>query len=417
MNKLQNLWHHENFRLLAWASGLVVVWRLCLELINQAIVPYIQPPIYSNPGQPPFPSPHFYDGLMRWVTWDGGWYSTIVQKGYIILHHMHGYETIAFFPMFPATVRILHDITRIPYQYVGLGLNVILTVAIVFALIKLTQLLAAGTGVKDGIRLGKIAAVVLLLNPASFFLIAFYADAILVLSVLLAVYFGLRRWYWLAAIAAAVATATKSIGVALLPVLFVMYLQDHGAELKDLPKFIRRYLLKLVGMMVVSALGIITYMAYLWHRFGDPLAFLRIEKYWSRTGSGSPLGRIWHDAYARIGDVGFFGDHINYMYRLYLMAIPIIIAGFVVYMLIRHRLRYAWLAVLCVLTVAIPMSTGILDSLNRYVLVMAPLISYILVHIYAKLRFGRVALQGFLFLSATMLFITVTAFLTGFFVG
>ena len=357
-------------RIYYWCLSITLLWRLGLEVINQTIIPLMTPgPGIQVPGT--VLAPGVRSGLLRWASaWDAAWYTTITQHGYVIVNHFKSYESIAFFPLFPYTVRVISSFVPLPYRAVGLALNVLFTSLAVYFLYQLTKLMAQEAGLKSqATKLSKVSVALLLLNPSVFFFAAYYADALLVMLVTASIYYGYKNTFIVAACCAGLATATKSIGLVLLPTLLILYWIRSGENLGGL---LRKHLPKLVAMGVLSVGGLLTYMAYLWMRFGDPLIFLKIEKYWNRNVSGFFLNNIWGIWYSKIFNIHYFGSISDYMYSLFIMAIPVAILVFAIYVIIRHQLRFSWLAVMCVTTLLLPISTGLLLSLNRYVLLLTP---------------------------------------------
>lgn len=414
MQQLYRRWCRPGTQLYAWCLGITVLWRLGLEVLNQAVVPNMS----VGPGGHGLQVLHpGIAGLARWIdAWDGAWYRTITQHGYVIEHHFRSYESVAFFPLFPYLVRWTMLVTHLPYQLIGLGLNVLLTSLLVLVIYKLTHLLAVEHKVRKGMAetISRLAAVFVLINPSAFFFVAYYADALLVLLVAAAVYAAYREKYWLAGLLAGLATAAKSIGVVGMPVILLIYAARHKNQLL---KAVRRDWLKLAGVCVLAFNGLIAYMFYLWVRFGDPLVFIKVEKYWNRNVSGFFLNSIWGIWYEKTFNPVYFKPMSNYLYELFLMSIPIAVVAFAVYLVVRHRLEYAWLAALSVLAVLIPMSTGTLQSLNRYVLLLTPALAYLFVHVYARWPVARKFFAVAGYMSGVGLVVFVLIFLSYRFAG
>lgn len=130
---LSNKYLTKNTPLLFFSLVLVAAWRVILQIIytflRPLIIPAVKIPIFLT---------HYGHGISSWMIWDGGWYYTIVSRGYsYIPTKTPTQQNVAFFPGFPAAVRLVHDITFLSYPLAGLFLNFILTVGIVFAARKL----------------------------------------------------------------------------------------------------------------------------------------------------------------------------------------------------------------------------------------------------------------------------------------
>lgn len=396
-------------QILLWCTGVVAIWRVSLELINHAIVPTMNTLSGSAPTQV------FSLSFDRWINYDAGWYLNIIKNGYTIIHHLHGQETIAFFPVYPVTVRVLSDILHIPVVWTGIILNLILLVVTAYFVYKLTILMAEQAKRKDGEVVAKFAVILFILNPASFYFASLYADVILVLCMTAAVYFGLKGSFYTAALFAGIAAGAKSIGIVLLPVLLIMYIQANWKDIKNGRVVAKTHIPRLVAIGLLGSSGILAYMAYLWHRFGNPLEFVSVEKYWGRSPSLMAAAHsIWNQY------IGILHTHdrlINYnLYGIYLGVIPIGLAILTLYILVKHRWQYLWLVVLTALVVIMPLSTGQLASLNRYVLGLTPVIAYVAIYVYTNKCLRPISL-ALVWLSVVLLFIFSSSFLAGYFMG
>ncbi len=396
-------------QILAWCTSVVAIWRICLELINNAIVPTMNTLSGSTSTQ------NFVLSFDRWINYDAAWYLNIIRNGYKIVHNLHGQETIAFFPVYPVTVRVLSDVLHIPFIWMGTILNLVLLVVTAYFVYKLTVLMADQANRKRGDVVAKFAVLLFILNPASFYFASLYADVILVLCITAAVYFGLKKSFYVAALFAGIAAGSKSIGIVLLPALVIMYAQANWADIKNWRVIVKKHLPKLMAIGLVGSSGMLVYMVYLWHRFGNPIEFVSIEKYWGRSPSlMAAMHSIWNQY---VGMLHMHNRLINQnLYVLYLGFIPIALAILTIYILIKHRWQYVWLVALIVLMVAMPLSTGQLASLNRYVLGLTPAIAYIAIYMYANKNLKPVSL-ALVWLSAVLLFIFSSSFLAGYFMG
>lgn len=198
-----------------------------------------------------------------WAIWDTGYYAGIAVEGY------EGIETgkPAFFPAYPYLIRGFIAI---------LGLQTSLGVASITAVIisKVAFLFAVGFLVRYvrlmwGRPIALYVALFVCLSPFSFFFAAGYTEPIfLLLAVLVFQAIADKRWL-LAAVFVAVASGTRNIGIALLPALMWEMWQQRAR--------IRDWIL----VVVIAPFGLVYYVAYLWWKTGDPLAFLAAQDLWS----------------------------------------------------------------------------------------------------------------------------------------
>ena len=171
--------------------------------------------------------------------WDAEWYLLIAEEGYHLERHMEGRrvryapaDATGFLPLYPLLVRGLGDLlARLPWTgeletrshgtgelirkrggapYLLAG-ALIADLALLLSAIRLYRRVQetghAGAPASEGMALFSAAA--LLFHPSSFFLSAVYAESLLLLLTL-ACFTALRRRRWLlAALAGALASATK----------------------------------------------------------------------------------------------------------------------------------------------------------------------------------------------------------------
>lgn len=210
-------------------------------------------PLYTGPGW-----------LSGWAQWDAGWYQFIAEDGYVYSPGQQG--PVAFFPAYPMLMR-------------GLGL----AVGDVFVA---GMLITLASGIGATVLFWKwlqerleppaawTALLLFVLFPYAFFMFgAVYADALFVVAVLGAFTLVERDRPWLAGLVGAVATAARPIGAVLVVALVVRVL-----ERGERPGW------RSAGVLL-SGLGIGAFSAYLWVRFGDPLAFGTVQEAWNQEAS------------------------------------------------------------------------------------------------------------------------------------
>jgi hypothetical protein len=196
-------------------------------------------------------------------------------------------------------------------------------------------------------------------------LAAYYAEAMLTLGFVGAVYFALRRRLWLAVPFMIMATASKVMGgIAVLTVMAIVFEQwrrDRGAPAA---------LVKAWGITLIGLSGLAAYMIYLWVTFGDPILFYHIQKAWGRNSQGFFASHLLKDYYFHLLNPPYFGGVYGYAINLCWMLTPVVllIVAFVAW----RKYKMYWPIVLAGLAMALPLSTGIPDSLYRYALVAAP---------------------------------------------
>lgn len=180
---------------------------------------------------------HFspYRLLDIWGRWDTGWYMTIVRDGYMLnVDHTQQQSNLTFMPFYPMVVRAL--LWPIPDRWetdgVVLLVGVLVSNACLLGGLLLLYLLAQE--LTHDVGVARRAVLYLLLFPTAFYLSCFYTDAAFLMLSLAALYAAQRRqWAW-AAIAAALLSITRPLGVLIAPVLLWLYLTSINWRMGNL---------------------------------------------------------------------------------------------------------------------------------------------------------------------------------------
>lgn len=271
-------------------------------------------------------SDRFVDAILKW---DSGHYTYIVENGYNEL------ET-AFFPLYPLLVS---GIKTIGFSTPAALLTVSWLFAIAASIVLFYwirfELRERKVKLSPWITLGLVA-----IFPTSFFLVTGYTESLFFFLVVSALYAYRSKHYVLAGIFAGLSTATRVPGGA----LAIFFLADYllARRWSDRKKLIP---------VIMAPLGLIAYMIFLWHTFGNPFQFIEAQHDWGRL-NGNPIQNL-----------------ISSFTPVYLWFLPVLVAGM---WLIYRYLGLSWL-IYSLVFIAIPLASGRLDSLNRYMLALPPL--------------------------------------------
>jgi hypothetical protein len=312
----------------------------------------------------PFTGSSFLSGLARY---DGGWYRLIARWGYRF--HAPGRESpVAFFPGYPLAMRYLGRVVG-DDAIAGMALTAAsgLGSALVFwrwCRSRMTPRAAA------------IALLVLLVYPYSYYLYGLvYADAAFLLATLLAFWSEERDRPLVAGLAGAVATFTRPVGIAVVVGLVVRSLERRGVLARPrwmgLPTRLRlRSVRWRDGLVLLSASGLAAYMWFLWRRFGDPLLFSEVERYWGHT----PEPRTWLKADL----VGYVTRHGDTFY-VRNMVIQGVLAVGALLLVPRIGRRFGWgYGAYVLVAVGIPaVATNNFQGLGRYMLAAFPVVALV----------------------------------------
>ena len=220
---------------------------------------------------PGWPAPRVDGSLEQIATalerWDALWFLRIAGDGY----RLHD-GSAAFWPGFPLATRALSVILG------GRLLPASLILSLLFSVAALTLFYLLGT-LEFGESLARRSVSYLALFPTAFFLAAPYSEAMflcLSLGALLAV--RMER-YWLSALCAALASATRSIGIILLLPLVLEALATRRARSP------RDAFGTALGLSAACLSGAALYLAYWAARSGNWLEPFSSQSQWLRDAS------------------------------------------------------------------------------------------------------------------------------------
>lgn len=216
-----------------------------------------------------------YGSLSLWSHWDGEHYVWLALEGYL---GDEGRVSPAFFPMYSLLVRSLGELFGGPLTPAALSVwgVVVSMFALLFALYFVYRVAEDGWGEAVARR----TVLVLAFFPTAFFLNSVYTESLfLALSAGSVWAARVRRDLLLAAALAALAAATRNVGVFLLLPLAHEWLRGAG-----------EYRWRGAYLGLVPA-GLFAYMGYLWWRFGEPLLFYTDQSQWGREATG-PLASL-----------------------------------------------------------------------------------------------------------------------------
>jgi hypothetical protein len=213
-----------------------------------------------------------------YANWDGQWYAEIAAKGYSFNPDAH--SNVAFFPAYPMLGRVVARVTGLRYDDALLAVSNLLLAMTFVLLAKYLQAREGGDPNYTGFVLLALGMV-----PTSFFFRVAYSES-LFLFLMTLTFHGMQRRWSLFALAAIIglATATRAVGVALIPALAWHAWQRSPKW----PTFTARMLV----LGPLACWGLFAYMAYLQVEFGDPLVFAKTQAHWRirpPTGIGTRL--------------------------------------------------------------------------------------------------------------------------------
>ncbi len=243
-----------------------------LRIANFPRAPFADPN-YSNK---PIPASAIRPILDVLTSWDGVWYMRIVRSGYPIYvrpNVTYGVSDAraAFFPLYPMLVRFADHVIPGDDTIAALVVNLVLGAVAVM----LVGLLAREL---FDVNIAERTMVLFAIFPGSFVLSFAYTEALLIVLAAGCMYFLLKRNWWAAGILAALGTATRPNGVALIAACLV-------ASIVAIRR--RREWMSLVAV-VLSPLGFLGFQWWIDRRTGEPGVWFRVQR--EAWGEGTSFG-------------------------------------------------------------------------------------------------------------------------------
>jgi Gpi18-like mannosyltransferase len=285
---VQQRWENYNPYLISLAifgtSRLVIV--LAIYIAARIVLPQQQQVLDVTP----FATTSWYYYLLRW---DAAWYATILNEGYKYNGNDLVQQSVVFYPFYPLVAKALTIFTGIDGL---LALVVVSNVAAALSVLLLFKYVRQDHG--DELALLTIAF--LSFFPTSLFLSAGYTESLTLLLILCCFMLLKRKQFILAAAFAGLASATRSTGLVLMPViiweLWCKFATDY-----------RRFVGYALFCSILATSGLGLYMLYLGIVFDSPFAFATDQAAWE-VGNGG----IGHNFISAVLLKGFFFFNRHY---------------------------------------------------------------------------------------------------------
>jgi hypothetical protein len=345
------------------------------------------------------------DFLGGWLAFDSTWYVDIAANGY---YYNEGQQSsVAFLPAYPLAVRAVTVVTR---NEALAGIAITLASGAAIAALWWMWLRDRMAG-----RARVVAYAVLLLYPYAWFLYgSAYADAFFLALVLGAFVLADRQRWLLVGLLGAVASAARPVAPAVILGLACVALDRSGVLRRERPEgggrarfsFDRRALRPSLAWVGLSVTGLVLWCAYLWHRFGDPVAFLTVQE---APGWSQPAGpHTWFKV--TFFDL-LFGGHL---FALRLIPQGLVTVAFLALSPAVAK-RFGWgYGAYVLVVIGIPaLGTGDFQGMGRYALAAFPV--FALVGEWVVVRGRAWMAPALVVVSGTCLVVGAALFGTGFY--
>jgi hypothetical protein len=283
--------------------------------------------------------------------WDSKWYLSIIKTGYQSSADLRtAYSNLAFFPLYPYLVKSIGWLgVSLPdslYIFIGLVLSNLFFLASAALLYRLA---VSALGLDEDAA--RRALTLLIVFPVSFFFSAFYPESLFLFLTLLGFTLALEeKWAW-TGLCAALVILTKPTGIIPVFALGWLYMEKKGRKLQNIRPSILWFLL------APAALLLHFYELYLVS--GHPLAFLDAMTAW-----GGIQPSVYLNPFQNLQ-----GPALD-VFKIDLVLTLIFLIGSI-YLLWKWPLKaYGIFALLMIL---LALSTGLLVSISRYLLVSFPI--------------------------------------------
>lgn len=170
------------------------------------------------------------DYWLRWANWDGGHFKGIAESGYAFSYQ------VVFFPLYPLLIKAL-TFLNIPVLWGGLIISNLSAVAALFFLYKLVNL-----DFEENIS--KKTVFLTLAFPTAFYFTAMYSESLFLLLTVTAFYMARKNYWFFAFLLAALASITRLTGLIVILAIGLEYFLKtvRLPEFKEIQKnFFGRY--------------------------------------------------------------------------------------------------------------------------------------------------------------------------------
>lgn len=339
----------ENKKILKFVFWVFIAWQLVMAgiiFLGSRALPSSNQYIYTEPKvilNPPF--------LWSRANFDGMHYLDIARKGY-------GVYQRAFFPLYPKLVNSLTPFFGGRDLVAGWGISLISLLLGLVLLAKLVKL-----DYKENIA--RRAIIFLLIFPTAFFFSMVYTESFFLFLVLASFYFARIKKWWLAGIFGALASATRLVGIFLLPALLVEWGEQRKISSAKTADQISNF-----APIFLIPLGLLYYMRFLAIQYHDPLMFLHVQPFFGAERVTKII--LLYQVFWRYLKMFWTVDKQSLTY--FVVSLEFLVGlGFLglLFFGYKKKIRLSYL-VFAALAYLLPTLSGTFSSMPRYALTLFP---------------------------------------------
>lgn len=274
--------------------------------------------------------------------WDSFWYLDIAQHGYS-LKSEDRLSNIAFFPLYPFLIWIVSFLTAGNFILAGWIISVISLFLALLYLFKLVKEFHPEIN-------PYLPLLLLLIFPTAFFLNAVYTESLFLFLSLASFYYGLKGKFLYAGVFGLFTSLARPNGVLIFIPLLWEYLRSNNFNL------VRSFNLKILPIFLVP-IGTLSVALYHYLKFGDFFLYFKVQEQWGRAFE------ICREQFILLTPPAI----VNFSMDVFFLIFALIAAYFVF-----RKLRTSY-GLYMLAAIVLPLSTGLLISIGRFVLVLFPI--------------------------------------------
>lgn len=273
----------------------------------------------------------------------GAWRQSVAiadARNYESITHGYNSQTVGFFPLYPLIVSPFPD-----FYIVGTIISNLLFLGCLILLFYLAQ--SFGLNLEQS----QLTVWYLAIFPVSYFFSMPFTESLFLCLTLGCVLAAKKDYWWLAGLFGCLSTATRITGILILPCLAILYWQRKRIQINVLS-------------LALVPVGLIVFMAYIWRLTSDPLGVIHVQGVSGRNTSGEfPLLPLIKTVIHPTAFNGWDFTPLSFAVAIFVLVCVVILAK-----------QKEWaIASYSFLSVMVPLSTGTLTSIPRYMSVVFPI--------------------------------------------